>query len=121
MRESPAAALAPSSAWDLRPRSVFSILEDHASRGTGAEAIVSGDRTVTYPELVERVSDCARMLVQQGLVPGLVTGISLPDEIDHLTVALALICLGTPQLNLGSQEAAAVKEALLAKLGVTQI
>lgn len=106
---------------DAPHRSIFSILEAHASRQSSVHAIMSEDLTLTYAELFERVSACARLLMQQGLVPGRMTAVSLSQEIDHLLCATALMCLGTPQINLASHETEVNKEALASKLGVTQV
>lgn len=105
----------------IKPRSAFSMLAAHAARSGGEEAILTGHRVVTHGELAERVGACAAELLRGGLVPGRITAISLSDEIEHLTVSLALIALNTPQINLGSQETDSVKLALFQKLDVTQI
>jgi acyl-coenzyme A synthetase/AMP-(fatty) acid ligase len=109
------------SALRVSERAVFSILQGHASRQSGEHAIISEDLRLSYAELFERVSTCATSLVHQGLIPGEVTGLSLAHEIDNLICAMALMCLGTPQVNLASHEREANKEALVGKLGVTQV
>ena len=97
---------------------MFSILQGHSHT---QPAILSEDVSLTYGELLEAVETCAEYLIVQGLVCGEVTGISLSDEINHLISALALICLGTPHVNLASHETPENKRALARKLGVGQL
>ncbi len=102
-------------------QSVFALLRKNAGDEPGEPAVISEDVTISYGEMVERVAGLAGWLVRRGLVPGKVTGVSLTDEIDHLMCAMALMCLGTPQVNLASHETAASKHAIGLRLGVTQI
>lgn len=101
--------------------SPYTVLQEHAFRQPEAEAIVSDDATVTYGEFFERVSAFASWLLHQGLSPGEVTGICMPDETGHLVCAMALLCLGAPQMSLGSHENGATKRALARKIGITQL
>jgi acyl-coenzyme A synthetase/AMP-(fatty) acid ligase len=50
-----------------------------------------------------------------------VTGLCIRDEVDHLVCAMALLCLGTPQLSLASHENGTTKRSLARKVGVTQL
>ena len=61
------------------------------------------------------------MAYEQGLAQNEVAGISIRDEIGHVVCATALLCLGTPQISLGSHEIDATKRRLVQKVGVTQI
>lgn len=101
--------------------SIAEILQDHAGRQPDAEALVGEGLRVTYEDFVEHVSSAAAGLEASGLIPGEVTAISLKDEIQHLVCAMALLWLGTPQVNLPTFETAVTKAALARKLGVTQI
>jgi len=106
---------------DTRGQSVFALLARRANVEPCTPAVVTEEVTITYEELVHRVATCAGLLVERGLVPGEVTGISLTHEIDHLMCAMALLCLGTPQVSLASHEPPASKRAIGQKLGVAQI
>jgi acyl-CoA synthetase (AMP-forming)/AMP-acid ligase II len=101
--------------------SPYTALHEHASRKPDADAIVTEDATVTYGEFAERVVAFASWLLYQGLIQGEVTGICIRDEIGHLVCAMALLCLDTPHMSLGSHENAATKRALARKVGVTQL
>jgi acyl-CoA synthetase (AMP-forming)/AMP-acid ligase II len=59
--------------------------------------------------------------LRRGIAPGETTGISIRHEIDHLICAMALLCLGAPQVNLPTQDGAANKRSLADRLGVKQV
>lgn len=100
---------------------MLGILERHVARQAGAPAIIGQSVSLTYQEILERVTACAALLLRQGLAPGHVVGVAVTDEIDHLVCAMALLCLGTPQVCLASHESAVRKSAIMNKLGVTQL
>ena len=101
--------------------SVMAILEAHAARQPDEPAVITEDLTLDYAGIVRRIRACAGHLLDRGLVPGDLTAVSLSHEIDHLIAAMALACLGTPQVNLASHETAANKRVLADRLGVTQV
>ena len=101
--------------------SPYARLQEHASRGADAQAIVSGEFILTYGDLLERVSEFAAWLLDNGFIPGETTGICIRDEIGHLICAMALMCLGSPQMSLGAHEKRTTKRALIDKVGVTQL
>jgi acyl-CoA synthetase (AMP-forming)/AMP-acid ligase II len=103
------------------PVSPFAILEGHAHQQPAVEAIWAQQAALTYPDFVDRVASYAGSLLAGGFVPGEVTGIAIRDEIGHLTCAMALLCLGTPQVCLPSPEPAANKLAIARRLGATQL
>ena len=95
--------------------SPYASLESNAARDPGGDAIIIDDVTVSHGEFLERVASCAGWLMQQGLAQSEVAGISIRDEIGHVVCATALLCLGTPQISLGSHEIDATKRRLRAK------
>ena len=101
--------------------SPYASLEANAARDAGADAIIIDNVIISHGEFLERVTACASWLVQQGLVPTGVAGISVRDEIGHVVCATALLCLGLPQISLGAHELDATKRGLVRKVGVTQI
>ncbi len=101
--------------------SPYAALQEHAHRQADTDALVSNNAAVTYGELLERVTAFVGWLLHHGLTPGEVTGICIPDEIGHLVCAMALLCLDTPQMSLGSHERGSTKRALARKGGVTQL
>jgi acyl-CoA synthetase (AMP-forming)/AMP-acid ligase II len=96
-------------------------MKAHASRRPEADAIVTDDLTITHGELFERIASWMELLLRRGLVPGEPIGISIRHEVDHLICAMALLCLGAPQVNLPTQDGAAHKRSLADRLGVKQI
>jgi long-chain acyl-CoA synthetase len=105
----------------MRRFSPYAALQEHASRQPDAEAIVRDIETVSYGDFFERVTTFASWLLYHGLTPGEATGICIPDEIGHLVCAMALLCLDTPHMSLGSHENGATKRALARKVGVAQL
>lgn len=101
--------------------SPYTALEEHASRQPDTEALVIGNVTVTYGEFLERVTSFASWLLYHGFIPGEVTGVSIRDEVNHLVCTMALLCLDTPHISLGSHENGATKRSLARKVAVTQL
>jgi acyl-CoA synthetase (AMP-forming)/AMP-acid ligase II len=96
-------------------------MKGHASRRPEAQAIITDDLTIAHGELVERIASWMEFLLRRGLVPGETTGISIRHEIDHLICAMALLCLGSPQVNLPTQDGVENKRSLAHRLGVKQV
>lgn len=96
-------------------------LQEHAARQPDAPAIIIDGRIITFAEFLERVTAFAGWLLQNGMAPGEATGLCIRDEITHLDAALAALCLGSPQVSLGSHESGPTKRALARKVGVTQL
>jgi long-chain acyl-CoA synthetase len=101
--------------------SPYALLQEHANRQPDREAVWAEQTRLSYAEFVGRVGDCARLLLRDGVTPGEVTAVAIRDEIAHVTCAMALLCLGTPQISLPSHELAANKRAVARKLGATQV
>lgn len=101
--------------------SPYATLQEHASRQPDAPASIIDARTITFGDFLERVTALAGWLVHNGFVPGEATGLSIRDEVAHIDAAMAVLCLGTAQVGLGSHESGATKRALARKIGVTQL
>ncbi|MFC9514919.1 amino acid adenylation domain-containing protein [Nocardiaceae bacterium NPDC056970] len=59
-----------------------------------AEALVSGDRRLTYRELSERVAQLAHHLRERGLNPEEVVAVGLPRSAEMVVGLLAVLCAG---------------------------
>jgi long-chain acyl-CoA synthetase len=92
-----------------------------ASRQPEHEAIVFDDLRISYGELAERVAAFGSLLLREGFAPGEVTGICIRDEVSHLVAAMAVLCMNTPQISLGSHESGSTRRALAERVGVTQL
>ena len=101
--------------------SPYTALKAYSSRRPDIEAIVGEAVSITYGEFSERVASFAGWMLERGLTLGSVTGVSIQDEIEHLTCTMALLCLGIPQISLASHDSGLTKRALASKLGVKQI
>lgn len=101
--------------------SPYAALEKHASGQPEADAIISDNTRLSHSEIFERITRCAAWLKLNGIIPGAVTGICVRDEINHLVCAMALLCMGTPQISLGSHETDETKRQLARKVGANQL
>src|SRR5262245_17697596 len=101
--------------------SPYALLEERASRQPDDIAIFLDDRRISFVECVDRVTQSAAWLLHHGFVPREAAGLCLRDELTHIDVAMAALCLGAPQVSLGAHENAVTKRALAKKVGVSQI
>ena len=76
---------------------------------------------ISYGELAERVAAFGSLLLREGFAPGEVAGICIRDEVGHLVAAMAVLCMNTPQISLGSHESGSTRRALAERVGVTQL
>src|SRR5262245_5780718 len=101
--------------------SVQLILAKHAEERGTSDALAGDYGRVSYADLLDRVERAAEWFVQEGLSPNVVTAVAISDEAIHILTALALLCLGCPQINLPSHETGESKRSIAAKVGVGQI
>src|SRR6185436_810710 len=74
-----------------------------------------------FAELHRRVEHCAAWMRAEGCGPRDVVGITIADEIAHLTVSLASFTLGIPQVSVPTYEPAAARATLARALDVTRV
>jgi len=84
-------------------------------------AIVMPGREVSFADLRRRVLACAAWLVAEGCRPSEVVGITIADEVAHLTVSLALLQLGVPQACLPTHDPPAMRLRLAERLEAGRI
>ena len=101
--------------------SPYAAFQGVASRQPEHEAIVFDDLRISYGELAERVAAFGSLLLREGFAPGEVAGICIRDEVSHLVAAMAVLCMNTPQISLGSHESGSTRRALAERVGVTQL
>ncbi len=89
-----------------------------AARDPARAAFIDRGAPVTYAALDRRVAACAGWLARQGLRPGDMVGVTLREDIAHITAALALLRLGCDQVTLASHDPPALRAALARRLGV---
>ncbi|HEY8695357.1 MAG TPA: AMP-binding protein, partial [Chloroflexota bacterium] len=71
------------------------LLDENVRRGRGGKvAVISGEREVTYSELVEMTSRLANGLVELGLRPEERVLILLPDSVEFVVAYLGVMRLG---------------------------
>lgn len=105
----------------LRCVSPYAALAKFALSQPHADAIVTDYARISHAQIFERVNHCAVWLTLNGIIPGEVTGICIRDEISHLICALALLCMGSPQISLGAHETDQTKRQLALRVGATQL
>jgi acyl-CoA synthetase (AMP-forming)/AMP-acid ligase II len=85
-------------AFDVRSEvawpSIPAMVRDGARRFGAAEAVVDGDRRVSYAELANRVSTAARALMASGIAPGDRVGIWAPNSLEWIVAALGITTAG---------------------------
>lgn len=96
-------------------------LARYAADPAAPEAIVLPDGEISYAELQRRVEHAAAWMRAQGCAAGGIVGITIADEIAHLTVSLACLVLGLPQICLPTYEPRAVRDKLARALGVARV
>lgn len=99
---------------------VHDIMVGHVRSQPGHDAIVTVDSTLTYEGLHGRILAVAEWLVTNGLRPGVLAGVSVRDEVDHVITTMALLYLGTPNICLSSHVGPAARDELARRLGATQ-
>lgn len=105
----------------MQSSSPHAALEKHALHQPDADAIIFEDTKLSHGDIFERVTRCAFWLTSNGVIPGEATGICIRNELTHLVCATALLCMGTPQIGLGSHETDETKRQLARKVGATQL
>jgi long-chain acyl-CoA synthetase len=101
--------------------SPYAALERHSERQSATAAIVLDDETISYGDFLELVTSCANWLMQHGVLPDQVTGICIGDDLGHIACATALLCMGAPQISLGSHETAETRRQLALKVGASNL
>lgn len=96
-------------------------LARYAADTTSPPALVDADGEVSYAELHRRVGHAAAWLRDEGCRAGDIVGITVADDYAHLTVGLALLTLGLPQVSLPSYDPPDARLALARRLGVTRV
>ena len=105
-----------------QPQPLVSMAERFIAHGSSAEtALLWEDRRVGFAELVDRADRMLGFLVQEGVTPGAVVGISIGDEQLHLAVAIALLAHGAPQVCLPGHETPDSNRSTVERLGVSII
>jgi acyl-CoA synthetase (AMP-forming)/AMP-acid ligase II len=93
------------------------MLRDTADRlGTG-EAIVDGERRVTYADLRELVTDAARSLIAAGVAPGDRVAIWAPNSIEWIVAALGITTAGAVLVPVNTRFKGSEAAYILARSG----
>lgn len=85
----------------MHPFTVPSLLDANALRGN-APALIRGDETVSYAELIERSNDLARRLVQLGVKRGDRVCLHLPKSINEAVLSYAIALAGAVVVNINA-------------------
>ena len=82
------------------------------------EAMVADDGAIGRAPFAARVAAVAEALAAHGIGPGVVVGVTLRDDRDHLPATLALLATGAAQVTLASFSPAAARVELADRVGV---
>jgi len=74
--------------------SIPAMVRDGARRFAATEAVVDGDRRVTYAELADRVGDVARALMASAVETGDRVAVWAPNSLEWIVAALAVTAAG---------------------------
>ncbi|MGW6412781.1 amino acid adenylation domain-containing protein [Streptomyces vinaceus] len=110
---------APAHPWDIP---VHERIRLQATRTPGATAVVSGDTSLTYADLVRRAQNLAeRLRATGGVGPDTVVGICLPRGCSHLVAILAVLATGSAYLPLSPDDPATRRAGMLRDAGATHL
>ncbi len=108
---------------DLRWGTVPALVADMAERHPGAEALVDGDRRLTYAQLAEEVTTFTRALMASGVAGGDRVAIWAPNCVEWVIGALGVLGAGAVLVTLNTRfkggEAAYILRASGAKTLLT--
>lgn len=102
------------------PAALFPRLLENARQHPGRAAIITPDSRIDHGALPDRVQAIAGWLLEHAFDPDAMTGVTIADEADHLLVTLALMCLGTPSISLGSFDSRESHLRIARQLAMTQ-
>src|SRR5579862_8143952 len=79
---------------DELPRSIPALVVHAAAAYGEAEAVVDGDRRVTFADLLRLVMSAAGECIRRGVEPGDRVGIWAPNTLDWVVAALGTLAAG---------------------------
>ncbi|WP_321822465.1 MULTISPECIES: class I adenylate-forming enzyme family protein [unclassified Burkholderia] len=89
--------------YTVRPASYDAMFRDAVDRNISAEAVVCGERRVTYSELNTLIEVTARGMVEAGLVRGDRVAVMLDNRLEYLVAMLACVRAGGIAIPLGTR------------------
>jgi len=96
------------------------ILLKNAVRNPDRTAIITPEVQISHTTLTERIQEIADWLIDQGFNPDEITAVTVPDEVAHIEITLALLCLGTPNISIGSFETQDNRTRIIDRLEISQ-
>jgi long-chain acyl-CoA synthetase len=87
-----------------RPRSIWAMVSDAASRNPDGEALVCGDRRLTWRDVAQQSSDVAAGLRRLGLQSGDRVALLLGNRIEFVLAMLGAAHLGAVTVLLGTRQ-----------------
>lgn len=73
---------------------IAEVFAAHAESRPGDAAVEDGERIVTYAELAAMAGSAANYLQQEGIAPGDIVGLALPDSVEHVALFWSLAQIG---------------------------
>jgi acyl-CoA synthetase (AMP-forming)/AMP-acid ligase II len=84
-------------------------------------AIRTEHSEVSFDHLAQDVIGTSQYFLEQCINANSVVGITIPNELDHIVVTLALIKLGVNQITLPTHYSISVRQELATRVGVTHL
>ncbi|MEM1114178.1 MAG: class I adenylate-forming enzyme family protein [Pseudomonadota bacterium] len=100
---------------------LFALLQQHAAAHPERSAIATTDLQINYGELPGRIASVAAGLRVQGFESGGMTGVAVLDDVQHMLLTMALMCMGTPHISLWATDANPLLERKADKLQIRQL
>ena len=82
---------------------IADVFAAHASNQPDHPAVEDGERIVTYAQLQELANCAAANLAQEGIAPGDIVALALPDTIEHVALIWALAKIGAISFPINAQ------------------
>jgi long-chain acyl-CoA synthetase len=99
--------------YSVRPTSYDAMFRDSVDRAPSAEAVVCGERRVTYKQLDTLIEATARGLIDAGLIRGDRVIVMLDNRLEYLVAMLACVRAGGIAIPLGTRLGSAEVEYIV--------
>ncbi|MEM1114173.1 MAG: fatty acid--CoA ligase family protein [Pseudomonadota bacterium] len=79
---------------------LFAFLRRNAAENPQRPAIITPELRINHGELPDHIAAVTASLQSQGFEAGVMTGVAVLDDVPHILLTMALMCMGTPSISL---------------------
>ena len=101
--------------------SIIGRLSHHALVMPDQLALVTPSQNLTYGQLAELVQAQAEILKTNGICDTSVVGVRCHDDVAHMVLTLASVCVGATSCTLPTYEVESVQKGIIEQCGITQV